>query len=120
MLSWSHGCIACLKQLTRPTSPSPEVGLWISNSQMSSSTELSPCHKVVSFLQPVAWQFRSVNISSSSIVNSAHVVSAGFAASKILLIFWVAQGPAEPPFMYERTNNTLLHSSVNLVDLMLR
>src|SRR5258705_10852011 len=76
---------------------------------MSSSTELPPWHRVGSFLLAVAWQFRSTNISSSSIVNSAHVVEAEFAASKILLIFWVAQGPAEPPFMYERTNKMLLH-----------
>ncbi len=40
--------------------------------------------------------------------------------AKIILIFWVAQGPAEPPFMYKRTNKMLLHSSMNLVDLMLR
>src|SRR5258708_17533296 len=70
---------------------------------MSSSMELSPWHRVASFLLAVAWQFRSANILSSSIVNSAHLVSAGFAVSKILLIFWVTQGPAEPPFMYERT-----------------
>src|SRR5260370_42702326 len=86
---------------------------------MSSSTELLPWHRVVSFLLAVAWEFGSMNISSSSIVNSTHVVEAEFAASKILLIFWVTQGPAEPPFMYERTNKTLLHSSMNLVDLML-
>ena len=87
---------------------------------MSSSMELSPWHRVVSFLLVVAWQFGSANISLSSIVNSAHVVEAGFAVSKIILVFWVAQGPAEPPFMYERTNKMLLHLSVNSVDLMLR
>ncbi len=49
------------------------------------------------------------------------VVEAEFvAASKIMLIFWVAQGPVEPPFMYERTNKMLLCSSMNLADLMLR
>src|SRR5258705_10774991 len=80
----------------------------------------APWHRVASFLLAVAWQFGSVNISLSSIVNSTHVVSAGFAASKILLVFWVAQGPAEPPFMYKRTNKMLLHLSMNLVDLMLR
>jgi len=53
-------------------------------------------------------------------MDSAHIVSVGFAASKILLIFWVAQGSAEPPFMYERTKRMLLCSSWNLVDLMLR
>src|SRR5258708_8205710 len=73
-----------------------------------------------SFLLVVAWQFRSMNISLSSIVNSAHVVEAEFALSKILLIFWVTQGPAEPPFMYERTNKMLLCSSVNSAYLMLR
>src|SRR5258707_13988260 len=99
---------------------SPEMHPWILNSQMSSSMELSPWHRVASFLLVVAWWFGSPNILSSSIVNSAHVVSAGFAASKILLIFWVTQGPAEPPFMYERTNKMLLHSSMNLVDLVLR
>ena len=82
--------------------------------------ELTPWHRVASFLLAVAWWFRSTNISSSSIVNSAHVVEAEFAVSKILLIFWVTQGPAEPPFMYKRTNKTLLHLSVNLADLMLR
>ncbi len=75
---------------------------------------------MASFLLAVAWQFRSVNILLSSIMNSTHVVEAEFAASKILLIFWVTQGPAEPPFMYERTNKMLLHSSMNSVDLMLR
>ncbi len=80
--------------------------------------ELSPWHRVVSFLLAVAWWFGFVNISSSSIVNSAHIVLAGFAASKILLIFWVTQGPAEPPFMCKRTNKTLLHLSVNSADLM--
>src|SRR5258707_8139486 len=120
MLSQSHGCITCLKQLTRPMLPSLEVGLWISNSWMSSSTEPSPCHEVASFLQAVAWQFGSVNISLSSIVNSAHVVSMGPTMFKILLIFWVTQGPAEPPFMYERMKRMLLHSSGNLVDLILR
>src|SRR6266446_1226472 len=120
MLSQSWGWIACLKQSTRPMSPSLEMGPWILNSQLSSSTELSPWHRVVSFLLAVAWQFRSANISLSSIVNSTHIVEAEFAASKILLIFWVAQGPAEPPFMYKRTNKTLLHLSVNSVDLRLR
>ena len=87
---------------------------------MSSSMGLSPWHRVVSFLLAVAWWFGSVNISLSSIVSSAHVVEAEFAVSKIILIFWVSQGPAEPPFMYERTNKMLLHLSMNLVDLMLR
>ncbi len=87
---------------------------------MSSSTELPPWHRVASFLLAVAWQFRSTNILLSSIMDSAHIVEAEFAASKILLIFWVAQGPVEPPFMYKRTNKMLLHSSVNLADLMLR
>ena len=82
--------------------------------------ELSPWCKVASFLLVVTWQFRSANISSSSIMNSTHIVSVGFAASKIWLTFWVTQGPAEPPFMYERTNKMLLHSSMNLVDLILR
>src|SRR5258708_34628869 len=104
----------------RPTLPSPEVDPGIPNSQMSSSTELSPWHRVASFLLAVAWQFGSANISLSSIVNSAHIVEAEFAASKTLLIFWVTQGPVEPPFMYERTNKMLLHSSVNSADLMLR
>ena len=53
-------------------------------------------------------------------MNSAHVVEAEFAVSKILLIFWVTQGPVEPPFMYKRKNKTLLHLSVNSADLMLR
>src|SRR5258708_35069459 len=104
----------------RPTLPSPEVDPGIPNSQMSSSTELSPWHRVASFLLVVAWQFGSTNISLSSIMNSAHMLEAEFAASKILLIFWVTQGPVEPPFMYKRTNKMLLCLSVNLVDLMLR
>src|SRR5258708_10095714 len=112
MLSQSHRGITCSKQLTRPTSLSLEMDPWILNSWMSSSMELSPWHRVVSFLLAVAWWFRSVN--------SAHIVSAGFAVSNILLIFWVAQGPAEPPFMYESTNRTLLCLSVNLADVMLR
>ncbi len=53
-------------------------------------------------------------------MNSTHIVSVEFAVSKILLIFSVAQGLAEPPFMYERMKRMLLHSSWNSVDLMLR
>src|SRR6266436_9550481 len=34
----------------------------------------APWHRVASFLLAVAWQFGSVNISLSSIVNSTHVV----------------------------------------------
>src|SRR5258708_37811374 len=36
------------------------------------------------------------------------------------LILWVAQGPAVPPFMYNRMNRTLLCSSGNLECLILR
>src|SRR5258706_1459485 len=36
------------------------------------------------------------------------------------LILWVAQGPVVPPFMYDRTNRMLLHSSRNLECLILR
>src|SRR6266446_9689493 len=36
------------------------------------------------------------------------------------LIFCIAQGPADPPFMYDRTNRTLLHSSGNSECLILR
>src|SRR5258707_1713674 len=75
MLSQRRGWIACSKRLTRPMSPSPEMGLWISNSWISSSTELSPWRKVASFLLAVAWQFGSANISSSSSTNPAHVTS---------------------------------------------
>src|SRR5258708_36616324 len=118
MLSQSHGCITCLKQLARPMLPSLEVGLWISNSWMSSSTEPSPCHEVASFLQAVAWEFGSVNISLSSIVNSAHVVSMGPTMFKILLICLLPQGPAQPRFMYQRLKRMLSHSHGNLVDVM--
>src|SRR5258707_9102525 len=36
------------------------------------------------------------------------------------LIFCVAQGPADPPFMYDKMNRTLLHSSRNSDCLILR
>src|SRR5260221_3124763 len=36
------------------------------------------------------------------------------------LIFCIAQGPADPPFMYDKMNRTLLHSSRNLACLILR
>jgi len=49
--------------------------------------ELSPWHRVESFLLAIALQFGSKNISLSSIMNLAHVVSAGSTASKIQLIF---------------------------------
>src|SRR5258708_1121447 len=54
-------------------SPSQEMGPWISNSWISSSTELSPWRRVASFLLAVAWWFGSANISSSSDTNPAHV-----------------------------------------------
>ncbi len=88
MLSQSCGCIACSKWSTRPTSLSPETVPWILNSQMSSFMELSPWCRVVSFLWAVTWQFGSVNIFSSSAVDSAHVGSIGLGAFKIRLILW--------------------------------
>src|SRR6266436_2588223 len=36
------------------------------------------------------------------------------------LIFCVAQGPADPPFMYDKMKRTLLHSSRNSDCLILR
>src|SRR5260221_162470 len=92
-----QGWIACSKRSTRPTLPSPEMGPWISNSRISSSTGLSPWRKVASFLLAVAWQFRSANISLSSSTNLAHVTSC--ASKRMELIFCVAQGPADPPFI---------------------
>src|SRR5258707_8987872 len=62
-----------------------------------SSAELSPWCKVVSFLLAVAWRFRSANISLSSSTNPAHITSC--ASKRMELIFCVAQGPADPPFI---------------------
>src|SRR5258708_1935249 len=61
MLSRRRGWIACSKQSTRPMSPSPEMGLWISDSRISSSTDLSPWRKGASFLLPVASRFGAAN-----------------------------------------------------------
>src|SRR5258708_38797168 len=113
MLSQRQGWIACLKQSTRPTLPSPEMGPWILNSWISSSTELSPQRRVASFLWVVAWQFGSTNISSSCNMNPAHVTSSGLAGQRIELIFCISQGPAEAPFVYIETNGAFVGLPVN-------
>src|SRR5258705_11740323 len=107
MLSLKWELSACLKWWTSLTSPNRDVGLWTLNCWMSSLTELVPCHKVESFCHAVASQFGSVNMRSTSALNSSIIIGIleGLRTCWILCITHV---PAALPFMYDRMNSIQL------------
>src|SRR5260221_12568486 len=113
MLSLKWELSACSKWWTSPTSPNLDIGPWTLNCWMSSSMELAPCHRVESFCHAVASQFRSMNMRSTSALNSSIIIGIleGLRTCWILCITHVL---VALPFMYDRMNSIWLISSGNL------
>src|SRR5260221_5045291 len=112
MLSLKQELSACSKWWTSPMSPNLDIGLWTSNCWMSLLMELVPCHRVESFCCAITSQFRSVNMRSTSALNSSIIIGIpeGLRHCWILCITHVL---AALPFMYDRMNSIQLISLRN-------
>ena len=113
MFSLRQELSTCSKWWTSLTSPSLDIGPLILNCWMSSSTELVPCHRLESFCHTIASWFGSMNMRSTSALNSSIIIgiSEGLRTCWILCATHV---PVAPPFMYNRMNNIWLVLSGNL------
>src|SRR5258708_5778630 len=102
----------CLKWCTSLTSLILNIGPWILNCWMSSSTESVPCRRLESFCCAVASRFGSTNMRSTLALNSS-IVTGVPEGLRICWILCIAHVLVAPPFMYDRMNSIWLVSLAN-------
>src|SRR5258707_13647128 len=112
MFSLRQELSTCSKWWTSLTSPNLDIGPWTLNCWMSLLTELVPCFRVESFCHAVASRFGSVNMRSTSVLNSSIIIGI-LEGLRTCWILCIAHVPAALPFMYDRMNNIWLVSSGN-------